>query len=90
MLLSTYVIHIPQIFTHFPNQGREKDKYFQVSKKYAYCPTNLCHSLAAANLQPIEARSNMQKNIFRARNCQATHWMIVSEFFLCSTQQVLK
>ena len=42
---------------------------------------------AAADLQPIEAWSDMQENIFCARNCEATRWMIISEFFLCLTQQ---
>ena len=42
------------------------------------------------NKSSLKPRSNIDESIFRARDRQATHWMIKSKLFLGFTEKSLK
>lgn len=70
-----------------------KNKMERWKSMYVYTWLNFVISTQTISwfcLSPVQARSDLKEDIFSARKCEATHWMIKSKFLFSLTQQLLK
>ena len=72
---------------HFSNNEKRAGK--QCLQSFVSL-THLCQYNFCTSEYPLKPLSNIKEDIFIARNCEATHWMIIAKLFLSLTQQILK